>query len=196
MANPPAPSGDFLSKKVGPLPTWAWGLIVLGLALAYSLYKSHKASATASTTSSTDQTGTSTGSQTVPEYIAQNYITNNEPAAGPTSTTPTAPTTPTTPTSPTPPVQKPNPPTAPTPPTTSNPVKKTPPPTAKPISVKVTKGETLSSIAAKYGTTWQAIWAYNTSAASGRPASTIATLKKRGPNLLEVGEEILIPPKS
>jgi LysM repeat protein len=56
----------------------------------------------------------------------------------------------------------------------------------------VKKGDTLSAIAAKYHTTWQALWKWNTTKGN-RPASTIATLLGRGPNDLVVGEEIDIP---
>ena len=58
----------------------------------------------------------------------------------------------------------------------------------------VKHGDTLTSIAKKYGFTWQELYKYNTTPGV-RPASTEATLKKRGPNLLYANEKILIPPK-
>lgn len=175
-----------LTKKLGPIPVWGYMGGVLAAVLAWRLYSSKKTAATATDTSTTSASD-ATSASNIPEYIAQNYITNNIPAPV-NSTTPTSPiTTPTPPTLPAPPV-------SPQPP--GKPVLPKPTPIVvakKPIAVKVVKGDTLSSIAAKYKTTAAKLFAFNTSAASGRPASTIATLKKRGPNLLEVGETILVP---
>lgn len=75
----------------------------------------------------------------------------------------------------------------------------TPAPAPKPAShtqqvVTVTGGDTLSSIAAKFGETWQQVWAYNLQAGV-RSAADQATLKKRGPNLIYRGEQIYIPKK-
>jgi LysM repeat protein len=79
----------------------------------------------------------------------------------------------------------------PKPPTGSKPK---PPTTKAPIKYTVHAGDTLSSIAKKYGTTAQELFTYNTTPGV-RPASTIATLKKRGPTLIYSGETILIPQK-
>lgn len=176
---------NLLTKQVGPLKTWVWMLIGLGLALAYALYKQRKASASQPDTSGNatgtgaDSTDYATGNNTVPDFISQNYITVNNPA-GPTQTLPptapppsTTPSTPSTPTTPKPPTK---------------------PGKPKYTTYVVKKGDTLSGIASKYKTTWQDLWKFNTTAGV-RPAETIATLKKRGPNLLYSGEKILIPSK-
>lgn len=55
---------------------------------------------------------------------------------------------------------------------------------------KVKRGETLSTIAKKYGTTWQTIWNFNL---KYRSASTRAILKARGPNLIFAGSTFWIP---
>ena len=60
--------------------------------------------------------------------------------------------------------------------------------------VRVQSGNTLSGIAARFGETWQQVWAYNL-APGVRPAATQATLRSRGPNLLYANEEIDIPSK-
>lgn len=57
--------------------------------------------------------------------------------------------------------------------------------------VRVRQGDTLSRIAARYGETWQQVWAYNLSGV--RPDTSV--LKRRGANDLVRGEEIYIPKK-
>lgn len=199
--------GNLLSKKWGPAPVWVYAL--LGLVAAW-LYSKYKSSSAAASTATTDTTGTGETTATAPEFI----IENNEPVA--TSGTPSAPvTTPvSTPPVVTPPGKTPAPPVsskpAPPPgtgsPVQANPIKSPLPPVKgtpvspikgtpakKPaISYRVVAGDTLSSIAAKYHTTAAALYAYNTTPGV-RPASTIATLKKRGPNLIYSGETILVP---
>jgi LysM repeat protein len=71
-----------------------------------------------------------------------------------------------------------------------------PKPTAPktPTAHKVTKGETFSGIASKYGykAGGHALWVYNYTS-SPHTAAAKATIKKRGPDLLEVGETVYIP---
>lgn len=193
MAEVPTVNGSFLTQKAGPLPVWLWGTI--GLVGAYLVFKHNQAkNPTPASTASTSTTD-STGDNTVPDYVSQTYttVTNNIPPTGPATPAP-VPTTPSGPTAP--PVAKP-----PAPPVVSKPIPGKPPTPpvkkAAPIAYKVKKGDTLSSIAKAhgYGADWQAIWNFNISSAGGRPASTIATLKQRGPNTLFSGETILIPPK-
>lgn len=48
--------GSGIKKKVGPLPLWAWGVIVIGMYLGYRYYEKNKSASSAATdtTSSTD----------------------------------------------------------------------------------------------------------------------------------------------
>ncbi|MFE1145192.1 LysM peptidoglycan-binding domain-containing protein [Streptomyces rochei] len=57
-------------------------------------------------------------------------------------------------------------------------------------SYKVKRGDTLSGIASRYGMSWKDIWDYNL---KNRSASTVRTLKKRGPNLIYRGGTFYIP---
>jgi hypothetical protein len=41
----PSSGGNVWTRKYGVLPLWAWGGIVVLIALAYSLYKKHTAAA-------------------------------------------------------------------------------------------------------------------------------------------------------
>lgn len=178
-ARQPARGGNAFTRRLGPLPLWAWMALGLGLAVVYSQWRKNKAAAA---TQAAQASATTTAGQT-PPFIIQNY-----------AQVPGAPVTPTTPTPPGTPVPSPPPPGSgtgvpATPPSTTT----STPSAAAPTKYRVKTGDTLSSIAAKYHTTWQNLYNFNTSPASGRPASTIATLKARGPNLLETNELILIP---
>jgi chitodextrinase len=51
-------------------------------------------------------------------------------------------------------------------------------------------GDTISSIAARYHKNWQDVWNFNL---KYRSASTVATFKKRGPNLIYAGTTIWVP---
>lgn len=59
-------------------------------------------------------------------------------------------------------------------------------------SYKVKRGDTLTGIAKKHGTSWKDIWNYNL---KNRSAGTVKTLKKRGPNLIYKGGTFYIPNK-
>ena len=60
----PESGGNFLTKKMGPLPMWAWALI--GVAGGYYVYKKTNllSSLTGSSTSNTTGTSTGTGTDT------------------------------------------------------------------------------------------------------------------------------------
>lgn len=194
MADVQTAQSNLLQSKWGPLPVWGWALIALGLAWAYAKYRASKSdqAAAGDTTASTGTAADETQA-VAPQFV----IENNLPAtpAGPTTPPPSSPvTTPTTP-----PVTTTPPGTGSHPPVVSKPAPKpvstTKTPAKKPpIQYKVVAGDSLSSIAAKYKVKggWQELWTYNTTAGN-RPAATIATLKKRGPNSLVRGETILIP---
>lgn len=182
MAETVKPTGDLIKQKWGPLPVWGWGLGILVIAWAYSKYKSNKAAQATSDQAATDTSTVDSGESqaTAPQFI----IENNLPS-GPV-TTPVAPAPPVV----TPPGTSPAPPVSTPPPSKPSTPSK---PTAKaPITYTVKHGDTLSAIAAKYKTTASKLFTYNTTPGV-RPASTIATLKSRGPNLLYAGETILIP---
>lgn len=186
-----AGGGNVFTRKLGPAPMWLWMLGGLGAALAFTALRGGKAKKEAPAEPQ-DTGGTQTASQT-PPFIIQNYpgvgVPGPQGPAGATGATGATGPPATPPATPTPPMQGGNPPSAGTP--VSLPPKPVTP--KAPLEYRVKPGDTLSSIAAKYGTTWQAIWNYNIDPAHGRPASTIATLKQRGPNLLFSNELILIP---
>lgn len=201
MAEVAQAESNLLTRKVGPLPVWAYALIGLVVAWIYMKYRDSKTAASTASTASTTGANSSESTGTAPEFI----IENNMPADNITVTTPGSgtPSTPvTTPAAPgvpvlTPPNTRPFPPVSSKPPPVSTPIKGKPvtkPVSGKkpPIEYRVHPGDTLSSIAAKHHTSWQALWTYNTTAGN-RPPETIATLKKRGPNLLYANELILIP---
>lgn len=178
-----------LKSKLGPLPVWTWTL--LGT-IALALFLIRQKSKGGSDKAAADQTNSDLGSAAelanmftvaglMPYQGGDVYIntttTQNPP---PSNTKPTPLPLPV-------PVVHPTHPT-PTPATGTN---KPPAPRATYV---VKRGDTLGGIAKKYGTTWQALFKYNTTKGV-RPDSTISTLKKRGPSLLYSNEKILIPPK-
>jgi nucleoid-associated protein YgaU len=194
---PVTPSEEFLVKKAGPLPVWLWGLIGLAVAYLYSKYKAGKASATpAAATTATPAGEPGTGS---PYFVIEDNSTggmghsHSQPVSPPPTTTPPTTTPPgTTTTIPVMPVgPEPSPvgplPVPAQPVTTSNPAA----PTTR-ATYTVVPGDTLSKIAAKFGTTAAAIFAYNTTPGV-RPAATEAKLLQQGPNLIYAGQQFLIP---
>jgi LysM repeat protein len=184
--------GETLKSKAGPLPVWAWTL--LG-SIALALYLMRKKSQSGTDKAAADQTNSDLGSAAelanmfevaglMPYQGGDVYInttTSQNPPSSPSKpsggghdkggSTGSLPGTA-------------NPPGKP-------PVKGAPKPRA---TYTVKHGDTLSGIAKKYGTTWQALFKYNTTPGV-RPADTERELKKRGPNLLYANEKILIPPK-
>lgn len=185
--------GDFmatLKTKAGPLPIWAWaglGTILLALVLMRKKSKSGDTSKAAA-----DQTNADLGSAAqlanmftvaglMPYQGGDVYIntteTNNPPKPG---TLPWQP--------PGHGHKPPHPGGGGKPPTGGGTV-------GKPRATYVVKhGDTLTKIAKQFGTTPAKLFKYNTTKGV-RPAETIATLKKRGPNLIYANEKILIPPK-
>jgi len=213
-------SEDFLTKKAGPLPVYAWAGIGLGAAWLYSKYKAGKAASTAAAASSTSGTTSAAAepSTGAPYYVIENNLpatggTGTPVTTGTTTTTTPPGTTPQPPTTPTSPVlgggnppQRPGgpvaaPPTghpvgAPVPP--SGPTKPTAP--AAPAAQKYTvqHGDTLWGIAQKFtgnGANYTSIWTYNMNAAV-RKAAGLPPVQGTNPNLIYPGEVFLIPPKS
>lgn len=195
MAEVAGASRSLLQQKWGPAPVWLWALGGLVVAYVYAQWRDSKNAAAAAQgaqetypIASVTGLGAADGESQIaaPQFIIQNQIPTI-PVATPIIVNPPPPTGPPTTTPPTT-----NPPVVTPPPATGGGGGTTPP--KQPIQYRVKPGDTLSGIASKYGTTWQALWAYNTTPGV-RPAATIATLKKRGPDLLYSNELILVPPK-
>lgn len=182
-----------LKSKAGPLPVWAWtllGSIALALVLIRKKNKSGDTSKAAA-----DQTNSDLGSAA--ELANMFEVAGLMPYQGGdvyinTTTTQNPPPSPGTPTTlpghipGKPPVHQPHNGGGGTPPIHGAP---------KPRATYTVKhGDTLTSIAKKYGTTADAIFKFNTTPGV-RPADTEAVLKKRGKNLIYANEKILIPPK-
>ena len=78
-----------LTKKLGPLPVWAWAALALLLVLGYLYYKNRKNS-----TSNTTSSGTTTTSDSqIPQFVNQVYTNGTPPSDG--NTGPSNPTNPT-----------------------------------------------------------------------------------------------------
>lgn len=201
-------STEFLTKQMGPLPTWGWALLGVGGAVLISKFRTSK-TATPPTGTTTTPVTTPTSLAGVPDFISQTYI--NFPGRpritppgtpGPTQTppgpTPTPTPTPTPSPSPTPPASTPNPTPTPTPapaPQDNRTADEKWNDWTDPITYTVQSGDTLSGIAAKYGLSWWDLWWYNTQT-SLRPASTRQTIINRGSNTAGfAGSTWLIPAK-
>jgi hypothetical protein len=98
MATTETPSrGNVLTRKIGPLPTWAWTGIILTPIVIYGLIKRKSSTAAASTASG--GTGTMTDASQVPQFVNQTFVSPSPPAAPGTVAPPVtvAPVTPTIP---------------------------------------------------------------------------------------------------
>lgn len=203
---PPVPSEDFLTRKAGPLPVWAWAALGLGAAYAYSRYKAGKSAQTQSTAATQSGAAAAQPAGGGPEYIIENNLPWQTPASSPVNVSVTAPPVILPPgVSTQPPLNGPTltpvtPPdipggTAIAPVTPSTP-RPTPTP-AGPTTHKVVAGDNLTKIAQEYGfgNNWQTLWQYNTGPSSPRSAADKATLLRQGPNLIYPGQTIYIPPK-
>jgi LysM repeat protein len=191
---PDAPSASFLTQKAGPLPVYAWAGGILGVALLIARFRTAKQD-TGTPQPSAASTYASTPEGTVPQFLIQNMY-------------PWAPSAPVTSPVTAPPVITP-PGTATVPPMSGGPAGTRPvpgPPITSPTTppaagaagaspqwYTVQHNDTLSAIAARYGTTADKIWQYNTTPGN-RNAEAIATLRSRGPNLIYAGTKFLIPP--
>jgi hypothetical protein len=71
---PPVPSKNLLTNKVGPLPMWAWALMMVAVLYAYERYKTNKAAKASTTTPTQNTPGTNAaGSGLTPSVIQQNF---------------------------------------------------------------------------------------------------------------------------
>jgi hypothetical protein len=78
--------GNFFSKRLGPLPVWAWmGILIVGVIMYYFWQKNQTSSSSGSGTSGT---GTSTtDSSLVPQFVNQVYTQPTPPGDGNTGPT-------------------------------------------------------------------------------------------------------------
>ena len=139
-------SKNFLTKKVGPLPMWAWMAIVLVLGVVYSMYKKQKAATTA-TTSGTAAGGVNSpggvDSSLVPQFVNQVYNQEQPPAAPNITVNKTLPTPPT---------------VAPQPPVPNVPPKSPPP---EPATVSGSPGSYTTGLGGKYPDEWTSTGVYS-----------------------------------
>jgi hypothetical protein len=79
---PSGGSSSPFTRKLGPLPVWAWMGLALAVALGYYFFKQNKA-AGASQASSSGSSGSSgtTPSNLVPQFVNQTYVENAPPQA-------------------------------------------------------------------------------------------------------------------
>lgn len=91
MPEQPSSGGNVFTRKLGPLPMWAWMAIALVLAVVYYLYKKHTESAAATSTGASSTGGTAANTpggvdaSLVPQFVNQTY-TNSTPPAAPSVT--------------------------------------------------------------------------------------------------------------
>lgn len=150
-------SGNVFTRKVGPLPMWAWMGIALALAIVYYLYKKHESGSSSSTSSAQNSSMNTPGgvdASLVPQFVNQVYNQETPPVA------PNVTVNNTIPSQPSPPDNDNNP-----PPNSGNggtPPAKTPKPTGTRVppktkttykTITVQPGQTLQSLAAQYHTT-------------------------------------------
>lgn len=197
-ASQPFAKGSIIWQKKGPLPVWAWALILLGIVLAWSVWRRNKADADA-TEADLAYVDELPGDQTAPPVFViqpgpQPPVNVNVTA--PITTVPSAPpgggrvTPPTVPRPYEPPTAKPKPPPAKAP----KPAK--PKPAAPGRVVTVTKWpdntppkeSTLWDIAAHYlgkGNLWPKIW---------NDPRNAAVKKRRGvPERIQAGDKFFVP---
>lgn len=79
MPERPTHRGGMFTRKVGPLPVWAWMAVGLVAAIAFYLIQKKNAPA-ASTAAPSTATGT-TASSSIPQFVNQVYTNGSPPAA-------------------------------------------------------------------------------------------------------------------
>lgn len=196
MSETSAFSGE---TKIGPLPAWAWAVGAGGLlGLVWFLRKPAKTTGTDASSPTTQPVYTGSPTTTVmpvDQGLSDNQFKllwdqllklQGQPSTPPPSSGPPPGTTP---------------PPFPTPPPVTIPSPVPTPPPSQPAPVQdlgtqwysVKSGDSFSSIASRYGKSWQELWNYQLQPGI-RPAETQATLKSRGPdNALFSGSSVAIP---
>lgn len=192
---------EVIQQKVGPLPLWAWGGIGVGILLLVN-YRTSKTATDSGSGSATGDTGTGTVPDSqIPQFINQTYTTVQPPAVSPPNVTvpvtvnnPPPVVNPPPPPVVTPPAPKPKPPPAPKPAPKPAPAQNShaaaKAPTKPVVHYTVQSGDSLSKIAAKYHTTWQAIWAKN---GGGTGDRTKPMGLNKDPNVIYKGQVLVIP---
>lgn len=177
---------EFWKAKSGPLPNWAWGGLLLGVAVVYSSWRRNKAAAADDKATSTSS-GIELPGDVAPTYVFQdqdftNITVPSAPAGGgrpPVSTLPA-------------PVPVPS---VPKPPTTPRPTPKPPSaPTGKYVTVaKWTKKNTPWN-STVWGITnkllgpkaqWKAVW--------GAPQNKALRDKRKDPTKIQPGDKLWVP---
>jgi LysM repeat protein len=185
-------------QKAGPLPIYAWAGGGLGAALLIARFRTAKQDKQqAQQQPSAASSYASQPEMTMPQFVIQNQLPGypypnpwgqvQPPVTAPPVVTPPGGST-------NPPMNGGNPPTAGTP-GVKNPPQTTPPPAQPkkpPTDYVVQHGDTLGAIAKRYGTTADALFAYNTTPGN-RSADAIAKFRKQGINLIYAGQHIYIP---
>lgn len=97
-AAPARGGGNVLTRKIGPLPTWAWVAIVSVILIGYAYWRNKQAASSTDATADTSADGTDASQ--VPQFVNQTYTsvtppaTTGAPAPPPATTTPGGGTTP------------------------------------------------------------------------------------------------------
>jgi hypothetical protein len=189
-----AGSMGFLTRKLGPLPTWIWMALALLAALAFSLWQKNKAAASAAT----DTADTASVPDQTPPNVFQTYVYDtdiNTPPSGGRQHPPSGP----------PIVSPPAPVPTPTPPAVTGPVTKpggspqpVPAPAGNGFYVPIAKyttqnppwNSTLSGISAHlkasrgWNETWQQIWA--------DPKNASLKSRRKDPKLIQPGDQVWV----
>lgn len=72
MPEVPAETGSLLSQRAGPLPMWGWGVVILGGAYGYKLYRGRKGAAEREPTPTTGYSSADLPSNIQPQYTQIN----------------------------------------------------------------------------------------------------------------------------
>jgi LysM repeat protein len=168
---------DFMStlkQKMGPMPVWVWALLGTATLALFLIRK--KSSSTATDSTSSDQSNSDLGSAS--ELANLFNVAGLMPYQGGdvyvnTTTTAQAPPTKTTG-------------------GVTVPAPKAPAPSA---TYTVKSGDTMASIAKKYGFTAATLWKYNTFPGVRSPSAEAAMKVRQSDNKLVPGETVVIPPK-